>query len=145
MPDFAFGSRRTTSVPERNFLNKSTKRSNATTSCYWYFRSQHQERLGGTELLKARDRERSEGGAILFPVRIVPFEAVKAWRLFDADAGRDLAREVREYFIPDFCDWRDDDAFLKRAHELVAALMKDEHRRRVDDPAHYKLLVSDPY
>jgi hypothetical protein len=29
----------------------------------------------------------------------------------DADSGKDLAVEVREYFIPDFSNWKDHDAF----------------------------------
>jgi hypothetical protein len=55
-----------------------------------------------TEIANARERERQEGKQLLFPITLVPFEAIKRWKLFDADIGIDSAREIREYFIPDF-------------------------------------------
>jgi hypothetical protein len=33
---------------------------------------------------------------VLFPVRLVPFEAIRDWECFDADAGKDSAREESE-------------------------------------------------
>ena len=30
---------------------------------------------------------------------------------FDADPGIDSAREIREYFIPDFSNWKDHDSY----------------------------------
>src|SRR5208282_3988984 len=59
-----------------------------------------------TEIRKARKRERTEKKRVLFPVRLVSFEAIRDWELFDADEGKDLAVEIREYFIPDFSDWK---------------------------------------
>jgi len=79
----------------------------------------------GTELYKARNREREQGAQMLFPVRLVPFEKVKAWNAFDADSGRDLAREIREYFIPDFSEWRDESVYRREADRLIEALMID--------------------
>jgi hypothetical protein len=38
---------------------------------------------------------------VLFPLRLVGFEALRDWELFDADTGKDSAREIREYFIPE--------------------------------------------
>jgi len=35
----------------------------------------------------------------LFPIRLVTMETLQAWACFDADTGKDLAVEVREYFI----------------------------------------------
>jgi hypothetical protein len=77
----------------------------------------------GTELYKARQREQTEGVQMLFPIRLVPFERIKAWTTFDADSGRDLAREVREYFVPDFSAWRDEAAFRSGVDRLIEALM----------------------
>lgn len=77
----------------------------------------------GTELYKARNREREQGTQMLFPVRLVPFETVKTWSAFDADTGRDLAREIREYFIPDFSAWQDDAAYEREIGRLIRALM----------------------
>jgi len=55
-----------------------------------------------TEIAKARQREVREKRQVLFPMRLVSFEAVRDWECFDADTGKDSAREIREYFIPDF-------------------------------------------
>jgi hypothetical protein len=55
-----------------------------------------------TEIAKARQREVREHRQVLFPVRRVSFEAIRDWDCCDADTGQDSAREIREYFIPDF-------------------------------------------
>jgi len=36
------------------------------------------------------------------PIRLTDFETLRDWTCFDADTGKDLAVEVREYFIPTF-------------------------------------------
>jgi hypothetical protein len=64
-----------------------------------------------TEIAEARAKERREGRRVLFPIALIPFEAIGDWKLFDADLGSDSAREVREYFIPDFSAWTDSAAF----------------------------------
>jgi hypothetical protein len=60
-----------------------------------------------TEIAKGRKREIQEKKKVLFPVRLVPFKVIQEWECFDADMGKDSAREIREYFIPDFSDWKD--------------------------------------
>lgn len=57
----------------------------------------------------------------LFPIGLVDFETLRDWECFDADSGTDLGVEVREYFIPDFSQWTDHDAFEKS----IARLLKD--------------------
>jgi hypothetical protein len=42
---------------------------------------------------------------MLFPMRLIGFETLRDWECFDADTGKDSAREIREYYIPDFSDW----------------------------------------
>jgi hypothetical protein len=74
-----------------------------------------------TEIRLARKREKQGRGRVLFPIRLVDFETIQAWQCFDADTGRDLAVEVREYFIPDFSNWKDHDQF----EEAFARLMAD--------------------
>ena len=64
-----------------------------------------------TEIANARERETQEGKQLLFPITLVPFEAIKPWKLFDAAIGIDSARETREYFIPDFSNWKDRDSY----------------------------------
>lgn len=81
-----------------------------------------------TEIQRARETEMREGRRKLFPITIVEFEKVKAWRRFDADTGKDLAREVREYFIPDFSNWKEQDAFEKAFARLLHDLRAEEAR-----------------
>jgi hypothetical protein len=78
-----------------------------------------------TELRKAFKIERREGKRKLFPVRLVGFDALRDWECFDADHGKDLAVEVREYFIPDFSNWKDHDAFEKSFARLLRDLKAD--------------------
>jgi TIR domain/Pentapeptide repeats (8 copies) len=75
-----------------------------------------------TEIANARAREKREGKQLLFPITLVPFEAIKQWKLFDADSGIDSAREIREYFIPDFSNWKDHDSYQKAFQRLVKDL-----------------------
>lgn len=82
-----------------------------------------------TEILRARETEVREGRRKLFPISIVEFEKVKAWRRFDADTGKDLAKEVREYFIPDFSNWKEHDAFEKAFGRLLRDLRAEEEAR----------------
>jgi uncharacterized protein YjbI with pentapeptide repeats len=81
-----------------------------------------------TEIQRARETEIKEGRRKLFPITIVEFEKVKAWSRFDADIGKDLAKEVREYFIPDFSNWKDQDAFEKAFARLIHDLRAEEAR-----------------
>ena len=76
-----------------------------------------------TELRRARRVEILEKRRKLFPIRLVDMETIKKWECFDPDSGKDLAVEVREYFIPDFSNWKD-----QRVFELAfQRLIKDLH------------------
>ena len=75
-----------------------------------------------TEIRKARKRERTEKKRVLFPVRLAPFDAIRDWELFDADEGKDLAVEIREYYIPDFSNWKDHDSYTKEFKNLLRDL-----------------------
>ena len=55
-----------------------------------------------TEIANARAKEQQQKRQMLFPISLVPFDRVRTWKLFDADTGIDSAREIREYFVPDF-------------------------------------------
>ena len=76
----------------------------------------------GTEIAHAREREAREKKQMLFPISLAPFEKVKHWKLFDAERGKDSAREIREYFIPDFSNWKDHDSYQKAFQRLVGDL-----------------------
>ena len=75
-----------------------------------------------TEIAHARQKELNEQRQVLFPISLAPFEAVRQWKCFDADAGKDSAREIREYFIPDFSNWKDHDLYQKAFERLVRDL-----------------------
>jgi hypothetical protein len=79
-----------------------------------------------TEISKARGRETDEGRRVLFPVRIVPYQALRDWQLFDADRGTDSAKEIREYFIPDFSNWKDHKSYEDQFNRLLTALKADK-------------------
>ena len=74
------------------------------------------------EIREARKREISEKKRILFPIGLVEFKHIEEWESFYADLGEDLAEEIREYFIPDFSNWKDHDAFEAGFAKLLEAL-----------------------
>jgi hypothetical protein len=67
----------------------------------------------------------------LFPIRLIPFAAIKEWESFFADLGEHLAQEVREYFIPDYCEWKDHDSFENAFARLLGDLKLEEPLRSV--------------
>lgn len=75
-----------------------------------------------TEIRRARKTEIKEQIRKIFPIRLVDFETIRDWECFDADTGKDLAVEVREYFIPDFSNWKDQDAFEAAFDKLLRDL-----------------------
>jgi uncharacterized protein YjbI with pentapeptide repeats len=79
-----------------------------------------------TEIAKARAKENSQRRRVLFPVRLVPFENVRAWEQFDADVGGDTAKEIREYYLPDFSGWKTLDIYQPAFQKLLAALQSEE-------------------
>jgi len=79
-----------------------------------------------TEIRRAKKVERAEDRRKLFPIRLVDFETIQNWECFDADSGKDLAAEVREYYIPDFSNWKDHDSFEKEFAKLLGALKATE-------------------
>jgi hypothetical protein len=75
-----------------------------------------------TEIANAREKEQQQERQMLFPITLVRFDRIKAWKLFDADTGIDSAREIREYFVPDFSNWKDHDSYTKAFERLVRDL-----------------------
>jgi len=75
-----------------------------------------------TEIAKARKRETKEGKRVLFAVRLAEFERLRDWECFDGDTGKDSAREICEYFIPDFSRWKEHDSYQAAFGRLVSDL-----------------------
>ena len=88
-----------------------------------------------TEIAKARKRELKEGKRVLFPVRLVEFETLRDWECFDSDTGKDSAREIREYFIPDFANWKDHDSFQNGVERLLKDLKSPDAGAKSVAPA----------
>jgi hypothetical protein len=74
-----------------------------------------------TEIRNARRSEVRDGKQKLFPIRLVDMQTIRDWECFDTDIGKDSAVEIREYFIPDFTNWKDDNAF----EAAFARLLRD--------------------
>jgi TIR domain len=81
-----------------------------------------------TEIANARQKEINQKRQVLFPISLVPFSTIREWKCFDADRGKDSAREVREYFIPDFSEWNDHDEYQQAFDRLVRDLKNDTFR-----------------
>jgi hypothetical protein len=75
-----------------------------------------------TEIAEAHKRETKEGKRVMFPVRLVGFDTLRDWECFDSDTGKDSAREIREYFVPDFINWKDHDSYQTAFQRLVGDL-----------------------
>jgi len=96
-----------------------------------------------TEIKRARKHEVKTGERKLFPIRLCNMETLKSWECFDADSGRDIAEEVRGYFIPDFSIWTKPEAFKKEFKKLCDALRREgvsmqeqDKESRLGDVAH---------
>jgi hypothetical protein len=79
-----------------------------------------------TEIRRTRKAELKENRRKLFPIRLVDMDTLKGWECFDADAGKDLAVEVREYFIPDFSGWENHTVYQRAFDRLLRDLKAEE-------------------
>ena len=75
-----------------------------------------------TEIASAGKRAKREKRPILFPLRLVDFKTLKRWKCFDADTGKDSAREIREFYVPDFSNWQDNASYRAEFERLVNSL-----------------------
>lgn len=82
-----------------------------------------------SEIRNARKTEIEQKRRKLFPIRLADFEAIKGWKCFDGDSGKDLAVELREYYIPDFSNWKDHDSFEKEFAKLLRDLRAEEKKQ----------------
>jgi TIR domain/Pentapeptide repeats (8 copies) len=73
------------------------------------------------EIRRARESKIGKHQMKFFPIRLVDFEIIESWKCFDGDLAEDLAAEIREYFIPDFSNWKEPDSF----EAVFARLLKD--------------------
>jgi hypothetical protein len=78
-----------------------------------------------TEIANARAREVEQNRRMLFPITLVPFDRIRTWKSFDADTGIDSAREIREYLVPDFSNWKNDASYQQAFERLLRDLKAD--------------------
>jgi uncharacterized protein YjbI with pentapeptide repeats len=81
------------------------------------------------EIRRARKREAQEQRRVLFPIRLVEYSTLEHWECFDADTKKDLATEIREYYIPDFSHWKDHHAYQKAFERLLRDLNATEEKK----------------
>lgn len=86
-----------------------------------------------TEIREARKRERKEGRQMFFPISVTSYESIKNWVLFNSDEGRDLAREIREYSIPDFSNWKNHDDYHTAFNGLLRDLKAEKELKETED------------
>jgi uncharacterized protein YjbI with pentapeptide repeats len=75
-----------------------------------------------TEIAIAHAREVEQKKEVLFPIGLCPFKAIRKWEYFDSDIGKDSAREIREYHIPNFSNWKDHDSYRQAFDQLLKDL-----------------------
>ena len=78
------------------------------------------------EIKSAFTREDAEGIQMLIPIRLTDFNSLSKWELFDSDLSKDLAAEVRSYYIPDFSRWKHREAYKKAFEGLLRGLLKTD-------------------
>lgn len=81
-----------------------------------------------TEIKKVRREELATNRRKFFPIRLVDMKTINDWWCTDHTTGEDVAREVRQYFIPDFSRWKDYDAFEREYTRLIDALQNVDER-----------------
>jgi len=77
-----------------------------------------------TEIRHARKDEAREKRRKLFPISLVTFDKIQEWEAPD-DTAKDMAVEIREYYIPDFANWKDHDEYMKAFERLMRDLNLD--------------------
>jgi hypothetical protein len=80
------------------------------------------------EIMRAFELESREERRVLFPVSLTDFATLQQWKCTDPDSGKDLAREIRRYFIPDFSDLKNHDSYPKAFKRLLEDLKADAQK-----------------
>lgn len=78
------------------------------------------------EIRRARRQEVREKRRKLFPIRLVEWETLQRWEAYDSASSPDLAEEVRQYYVPDFSNWKHEDAFEREFAKLLRDLRSAE-------------------
>jgi len=79
-----------------------------------------------TEIRHARKSEIRDNYKKLFPISLVGFQKIKDWQCFDVDTGMDLGVLLREYYIPDFSNWKDPEICDSEFSRLISSLKTNQ-------------------
>lgn len=75
------------------------------------------------EIVKAKKREDTEGKRVLFPIGLIEFSKIQDWEFPDSK-GRDLAEDIRLYYIPSFIGWeKDNKAYTTEFGKLLESFL----------------------
>jgi len=74
------------------------------------------------EILLARRKAKGLGQRVLFPIGLVPFARLHDWRVFDPTMQDYADDEIKQFFIPDFTEWRDPQRYQESLQGLISDL-----------------------
>lgn len=78
------------------------------------------------EIRRALIAEKKESRRKLFPIRLVEYSEIDKWHIFKPNVDVEIIEEVRSYFIPDFSNWKNHDAFEKAFERLYNDLKSEQ-------------------
>jgi uncharacterized protein YjbI with pentapeptide repeats len=74
------------------------------------------------EVRRTRKAELANNQRKFFPIALMDYREIEGWECLDPETGTDLAAEIREYYVPDFRDWKNHDSFEKAFTQLLEGL-----------------------
>jgi hypothetical protein len=80
-----------------------------------------------TEIARAFKKSKEMSKQVFFPISLISFDRLKKWDYFDSDYGKDLAKEIREYYLPNFENWKNHEEYKKNFEKLVESLRIKSH------------------
>ena len=78
-----------------------------------------------TDVCQAHLREQETERRILFPVRMVALDRLRAWSCPDPETEKDLAPGLMELYLPDFSNWQNEGSFQPAFRRLLSDLGTD--------------------
>src|SRR6185295_1472127 len=74
------------------------------------------------EVRRTRKAELANNQRKFFPIALMDYRELEDWECIDPETGTDLAAEIREYFVPDFREWKNHDSFERAFAQLLEGL-----------------------
>jgi len=93
--------------------------------CWFAPHDQHGGEALPDQMDRAIHRGIKESRRVLYPVSICPYDELDKWQEIDPATGQDYAREIREYFIPDFSNWKNRYTYKRALDEVLYDLQRN--------------------